>query len=55
MNTEDEITKLKKRITALEETIQRILPLGDELERRMKILEDTLQPSPSQNAPTTQG
>lgn len=54
MNTEDEINKLKKRVFDLEQTIDRILPLGDDLELRMKILEATLPAATNQYAPTTQ-
>jgi hypothetical protein len=54
MNTEEEITKLKKRIYDLEQTVERILPLGDELERRIKVLEGSLLPEHSQDIPSTQ-
>jgi archaellum component FlaC len=54
MSTEDEITKLKKRVYDLEQTIERILPLGDDLERRMKNLEDSRLPEPLPDVPPTQ-
>lgn len=50
MNQDQEITQLKKRVYDLEQTIENILPLGNELDRRMKVLEDSLQPAPSQDA-----
>jgi len=40
MTTEDEITKLKKRVTILEEELERIAPLGNDQDRRLKVLED---------------
>jgi hypothetical protein len=42
MTTEDEITKLKKRVTLLEQELERIAPLGNDQDRRLKILEDAL-------------
>jgi uncharacterized coiled-coil protein SlyX len=54
MNQEQEITQLKKRITQLEQDLERILPLGDEMERRMKILEGSLLPESSHDVPPTQ-
>ena len=40
MTTEDEITKLKKRVTLLEQELERIAPLGNDQDRRLKVLED---------------
>ena len=54
MNTEEEITKLKKRVYDHEHTIERILHLGDDLERRMKILESSIEIALPQDVPPTQ-
>lgn len=45
---------MKKRVYDLEQFIDRILPLGDKLELRVKALEDRLQLLTTQYAPTLQ-
>ena len=47
MTPEQEITKLKKQVYELEQHIAHILPLGKELEERVKALESSLPPAPS--------
>jgi hypothetical protein len=51
---EEEIKNLKKRVYDIEQTIDRILPLGDALELRVKALEARFQLLTTQDAPTIQ-